>query len=77
MDDLSELVQLLNNFKPELSGSDVTASFTELGMDSYDVVDFVMAVEKHFNIAVDDSQVMALKSINDVKNLIDQYNKED
>ncbi|MBQ6488434.1 MAG: hypothetical protein IJI75_04325 [Solobacterium sp.] len=77
MDDLSELVQLLNNFKPELSGSDVTASFTELGMDSYDVVDFVMAVEKHFNIAVDDSQVMALKSINDVKNIIDQYNKED
>jgi acyl carrier protein len=46
-------------------------------MDSYDVVDFVMSVEKHFNIAVDDSQVMALKSISDVKNIIDQYNKED
>ncbi len=77
MDDLSELVQLLKNYKPELNGSDLTASFTELGMDSYDVVDFVMEVEKHFNIAVDDSQVMALESINDVKTIIDQYNKED
>ncbi len=77
MDHLSELVQLLKNFKPELNGSDMTASFTELGMDSYDVVDFIMSVEKHFNIAVDDSQVMALESIIDVKNIIDQYNKED
>lgn len=77
MDQLSELVQLLKDFKPELEGSDMTASFAELGMDSYDVVDFVMSVEKHFNIVVDDSQVMALKSISDVKNIIDQYNKED
>lgn len=44
----------------------------DLGMDSIDLVDFVMDIEQMFDIAIPDEQWRATKTINDVFQIIDK-----
>lgn len=38
----------------------------EIGMDSLDVVEFVMAIEEEFNIMIDDEAVEKMKTVGDI-----------
>ena len=60
--------------KPE----DVTENATfvnDLGADSLDVVEFVMEVEKEFNITVPDEDAAKLERVGDAVKYIDAHKK--
>jgi len=60
--------------KPE----DVTKDATfvnDLGADSLDVVEFVMEVEKEFNITVPDEDAAKLERVGDAVKYIDEHKK--
>ena len=46
---------------------------TDLGADSLDVVEFVMEVEKHFNIAIPDEEATKLTTVGDAVKYIDAH----
>jgi acyl carrier protein len=53
-----------------------SASFTEdLGADSLDVVELVMAFEEEFNMDIPDDDVAELKTVTDVVNYIKSKSK--
>ena len=61
--------------KPE----DVTEDSTfvnDLGADSLDVVEFVMEVEKEFNITVPDEDAAKLERVGDAVKYIDEHKKK-
>lgn len=61
--------------KPE----DVTENATfvnDLGADSLDVVEFVMEVEKEFNITVPDEDAAKLERVGDAVKYIDAHKKK-
>ncbi len=45
--------------------------FSELGLDSLDYMEFVMALEKKFNVSISDDQMAKCNSISEFVNLID------
>lgn len=48
-----------------------------LGMDSYDVVDFMLEVEQAYGITADDDSLLSVKTVGDVLALINQCMKEE
>ncbi|MBD5389242.1 acyl carrier protein [bacterium] len=53
-----------------------TATFTnDLGADSLDVVEFIMEVEKEFNITIPDDEAAKLTTIGDAVKYIDAHKK--
>ena len=53
-----------------------TASFVnDLGADSLDVVEFVMEVEKEFNITIPDEDAVELEKVGDAVKYIDAHRK--
>ena len=58
--------------------ADVTESATfvnDLGADSLDVVEFVMEVEKEFNITIPDEDAAKLEKVGDAVKYIDAHRK--
>ena len=54
-----------------------TASFVnDLGADSLDVVEFVMEVEKEFNITIPDEEAAKLEKVGDAVKYIDAHAKK-
>ena len=49
---------------------------TDLGADSLDVVEFVMEVEKHFNIAIPDEEATKLTTVGDAVKYIESQMKK-
>ena len=56
--------------KPE---SDI---INDLGSDSLDVVEMLMAVESEFNVTIPDEVAMEMKTIQDVVNFIEKEQKK-
>ncbi|HIW55998.1 MAG TPA: acyl carrier protein [Firmicutes bacterium] len=56
--------------KPE---SDI---INDLGADSLDVVEMLMAVESEFNVTIPDEVAMEMKTIQDVVNFIEKEQKK-
>ncbi len=52
-------------------------SFSSVGMDSYDVVDFMLNVEEAFDITAGDDEILSMNCIRDVEELITQCMKEE
>lgn len=53
-----------------------TATFSnDLGADSLDVVEFIMEVEKEFNITIPDDEAMKLNTVGDAVKYIDAHKK--
>lgn len=51
--------------------------FTELGLDSLDVVDLVVALQKKFNVAIrDDERIREIRVLNDLYDFIETLGKE-
>ena len=47
----------------------------ELGADSLDVVEILMALEEEFNVSIPDEAIPNIKTIEDVVNFIDSQKK--
>ena len=77
MERLAFLKQLAMKYGnvPEDFSSDTT--FLSMNMDSYDIVDFMLAVEEAYGITADDEVLLKVKCIRDVEDLITECMKED
>ncbi|MCQ2581359.1 MAG: acyl carrier protein [Alphaproteobacteria bacterium] len=51
------------------------AFVNDLGADSLDVVEFVMEVEKQFNITIPDEEAAKLETVGDAVKYIDEHTK--
>lgn len=47
-------------------------SFEDIGLDSLDVIEVVMAVEEHFNIHIPDKEAQELVTVQDLVNLTEK-----
>ena len=54
---------------------ETSAFVNDLGADSLDVVEFVMEVEKEFNITIPDEEATKLKTVGDAVKYIDANKK--
>ena len=75
MSDTFDKIKELIVDKLNVSGSDVTenASFIEdLGADSLDIVDFVMALEEEFGIDIPDEDTQKIKTVKDAVDFINK-----
>ncbi len=51
--------------------------FTELGLDSLDVVDLVVALQKKFDVSIrDDERIREIRTLNDLYGLIEAISDE-
>ena len=70
MEKLATLKALLQDFMYEIDKSDLiideTTKFADLGMDSLDHLEFVMAVEDEFNVEIDDEEADRITCLADV-----------
>ncbi|MGL4561650.1 MAG: acyl carrier protein [Brevinema sp.] len=75
MSDTFNKVKELIVDKLNVNSADVTeeASFVEdLGADSLDIVDFVMALEDEFGIDISDEDAQKIKTVKDAVDFIDK-----
>ena len=75
MSDTFDKIKELIVDKLNVSGSDVTenASFIEdLGADSLDIVDFVMAIDEEFGIDIPDEDAQKIKTVKDAVDFINK-----
>ncbi len=77
MDRLVFLEKLAKSYNSSIDCIKPTTTFVDLGMDSYEVVDFIVAVEEEYTIVIDDSRILELKSMQDVLDMIDQCKQEE
>jgi acyl carrier protein len=67
---LGQLKALLQEFMYEIDRSDLiiteTTKFVDLGFDSLDHLEFIMAVEDEFDVEIDDEQADAITCLADV-----------
>ncbi len=60
---------------PEAKVEEKSAFVNDLGADSLDVVEFVMEVEKEFNITIPDEDATKLTTVGDAVKYIDAHKK--
>ena len=60
---------------PEAKVTEDSAFVNDLGADSLDVVEFVMEVEKEFNITIPDDEASKLEKVGDAVKYIDAHKK--
>jgi acyl carrier protein len=73
-DELTALIAPYNHRKQEIQAD---TTFASLGMDSYEVVDFLVQVEKQFNVFIDDDAMLEMKSLQDVFDTLDKSSQEE
>ena len=77
MDRLVFLEKLAKSYNSSIDCIKPTTTFVDLGMDSYEVVDFLVQVEKQFNIFIEEDKMLEFKTIQDVAETLDQCNQEE
>ena len=60
---------------PEAKVTEEAAFVNDLGADSLDVVEFVMEVEKEFDITIPDEEAAKLEKVGDAVKYIDAHKK--
>lgn len=60
---------------PEEKVTEDAAFINDLGADSLDVVEFIMEVEKEFNITIPDEEAAKLEKVSDAVKYIDAHSK--
>ena len=48
-------------------------SFTSLGMDGYEIVEYIMDVEREFNIAFNDIDIHSFNNFQEIVDYIERY----
>ena len=68
------LFKILQELQIELNpeGEKYLIPFNELGLDSLDLIKFIMKVEEHFGIEISDDEVEKISSINDLRIFIEK-----
>ncbi len=58
---------------PKLKGKELTKEslFKDLGIDSLDLVDLVFELEEEIGVQFDDDELLKIKTVQDLLNLID------
>lgn len=61
----------------KLNGKELTldSSFRDLGIDSLDLVDLVFALEEEIGTEFEDEELLSIKTVKDLLNLIDEKTK--
>ena len=59
--------------EPKLTGKELTleSTFKDVNLDSFDLADLVYQMEENLNIVFEEDELMNLKTVQDVVNLID------
>ena len=52
-------------------------TFEELGMDSYEIVDFLLKVEEKFDVVIADEEMFRIRNVKDVLDIISEGSKEE
>ncbi len=60
---------------PEEKVTEDATFINDLGADSLDVVEFIMEVEKEFNITIPDEEAAKLEKVSDAVKYIDAHSK--
>lgn len=68
------IIELLaKQFRVDPSTIDVDTNIVEdLGADSLEIVDMLMAIEENFGITVSDEEALTLKTVKDVADFIEE-----
>ena len=71
-EDIKEIVnRSLNNILKDCDDYFGTSSFIDIGMDSLDMIEFIMSIEESFDIDLDDDFILNnIKTIDDFVDLI-------
>lgn len=77
MDQLASLSTILSEMRGVNAELKADTSFDELNMDEYDIVDFLMNVEEKIGISFDNAELLEVKTISDVMDMIDKNNQEE
>lgn len=70
-DILYKILQELE-IKLNTEGEKFFLPFNELGLDSLDLIKFIMKVEEHFDVEIPDNEVEKISSINDLRIFIEK-----
>lgn len=73
-----EIFTELKKIAKKETGKDISKddTFRDLGIDSIDLLDFVMKIENHFNIKIEDSELLKINSISDVISILERKVKK-
>ncbi len=71
---LNDLLKKTTNYSVSLKAD---TTFEELKMDDFEVVDFLMSVEEYYGIAFGQDELLNVKSIHDVMNMIAKNTQEE
>ncbi|MBO7703942.1 MAG: hypothetical protein J6S26_05815 [Solobacterium sp.] len=77
MERLAFLRQLASKYGHVPASFSSETTFSSMGMDSYDVVDFMLEAEEKFGITAGDEKLLAVERIGDVEEIINQCMQED
>ena len=71
---LQEIIDSGTNNGTTFSSS---TTFEELGMDSYEIVDFLLKVEEKFDVVIADEEMFRIRNVKDVLDIISEGSKEE
>ena len=74
---LSSIRELAEEYDHNMVIVSRETTFYELGMDSYEVVDFLMKAEEKFNIVIEDDVMFKIRGIGDLLDIISESCKEE
>lgn len=60
-------------YLPTETEIDLESNINDLGLDSIDIIEFIMSLEKYYKISIDDSIVIEFKTIG---NIVEYINKQ-
>ena len=70
MDQSLFLMQLATRYSKKPGPVTLYSSFDELGMGPYEVLDFMLKVEEEYGIAMDDFELLSVRTIADVQDAV-------
>lgn len=73
METIEKLEKLLSQKMEKSCKIEGNTTFEELGLDSFDIVDFALILENQFNITFFDEELHDLKTIEELVNCIDRH----
>lgn len=76
MDTMEKIIEIISDktdVKPELLDEDT--SIDEIGADSIDIVEILMALEEEFHVEISDEKAKELKNLGELKEYLEN-NKE-
>jgi acyl carrier protein len=72
--DKNKLLKIISTqFKRDLDKIDLNTSFSEMGFDSLDFIEFLMRLEDSFKIAISDDDAQKFKTPQDVITYLEEH----